>query len=101
LNIAACHLPKLEVSCDIGRDEDVGQLSTGHKELRYEIDIPVVDASILLPWLFVLVVLSVLLEELADIRKSLQGIEIRLTVSMLTEAASLLLVSLYAWPLRG
>jgi len=68
LHIAACHLLEFEISGYVGRDEDVGQLSAGHEELGYEIDIPVVYAAILLPWLLALVIVAILLEELRDVR---------------------------------
>jgi hypothetical protein len=57
-------LLELKVSCNIGRDENVGQLAGGHKELGDEIDVPVVEAAILLPGLLTLTEVSVLLEEL-------------------------------------
>lgn len=66
--IASCHLSEFKVSGNVGRDEDIGQLSTGHKELGYEVDVPVVDTAILLPWFLPFVIVSVFLEELADVR---------------------------------
>ena len=93
LDITSCHLSELEVSCYVGRDEDVGQLAAGHEEFRNEVDIPVVDSSILLPWLLPLVVVPVFLEELVLVRYSSQIRGERHTVSILTEAASLLAVS--------
>lgn len=94
MHIASCHLSELKVSGNIGRDKDIGQLSTGHEELGDEVDVPVVDAAILRPWFLPLIIVSVLLEELADVREYSQ-IRYRrvLTVSMLTEAASLFVVS--------
>lgn len=68
LDVAARHLSKLQVSCDIGRDENVGQLAAGHEEFGNEINVPVVDSAVLLPWLLALVVVSVLLEELDYVR---------------------------------
>jgi hypothetical protein len=64
LDVAASDLLELKVSCNIGRDENVGQLAGGHKELGDEIDVPVVEAAILLPGLLTLTEVSVLLEEL-------------------------------------
>lgn len=68
MHIAASHLSELKVSSNIGRDEDIGQLSTGHEKLGDEIDVPVIDAAILLPWLLPLIIVAVFLEELADVR---------------------------------
>lgn len=73
LDITACDLPELEVSCDIGGNEDISQLSAGHEKFRYEVDVPVIDTSILLPWFLPLVVVSVLLEELADVKVSFEN----------------------------
>ena len=84
---------KFEVSCDIGGYEDIRQLAAGHEELWYEVDVPVVDAAILLPRFLPLVIVAVLLEELLNVREGLQTRWVILTVSILTEAASLLLVS--------
>jgi hypothetical protein len=50
LYVASGNLLELEVLCDVGRDEDVGELAVGHEELWYEVDVPVVHASVLLPW---------------------------------------------------
>ena len=95
LNVAACNLLELEVSCDISRNEDVGELSARHQKLGNQVDVPVVGATVLLPWLLSLVVVSVLLEELECVRYgSLESyIYSALTVSMLTDAASLSSVS--------
>lgn len=64
LDEAAGNLLELEVSGDIGGDEDVGELARGHEKLGYEIDVPVVESAILLPWLLALLVVAVFLEEL-------------------------------------
>jgi len=93
LHIASCNLLKLEVSCHVGGNEDISQLAAGHEKFGYEIDIPVIHASVLLPWLLPLVIVSVLLEELKGVRESWQMRGKSPTVSMFTEAASLLLVS--------
>jgi hypothetical protein len=63
LDIAACDLLELEVSCDVGGDEDIGELAVAHQELGDEVDVPVVDAAVLLPGLGALLVVSVPLEE--------------------------------------
>ena len=62
--IAARNLLELEVSGDVGGDEDVGQLARGHEELGDEVDVPVVETAIFLPRLLALVVVAVFLEEL-------------------------------------
>jgi hypothetical protein len=63
LHIAACNLLELEVSCDVCGDEDVGELAVAHQELRDEVDVPVVDAAVLLPRLGALLVVAVSLEQ--------------------------------------
>lgn len=68
LHEAACDLLELEVSGDIGGDEDVGQLARGHEELGDQVDVPVVGAAVFLPWLVARAVVSVLLEELEGVR---------------------------------
>lgn len=93
LHIASCHLSELKVSCDIGGHEDVCQFSARHEELRNEVDVPVVDPSILLPWLLPFVIVSVLLEELGEVSSNFQYQSRTRTASMLTEAASLVVVS--------
>jgi hypothetical protein len=94
LHKASCYLSKLEVSSNIGGYEDICQFPAGHEEFRHEIDVPVVDTSILLPWLLALVIVAVLLEELIQVRGNLQGLGKIRTASILTEAASLPAVSL-------
>lgn len=51
LDIAACNLLELEILCHVGGDEDIGELAVGHEKLGNEVDVPVVDAPVLLPWL--------------------------------------------------
>lgn len=63
LDVTASDLLKFEVSGNIGRDENVGEFSVGHEELGNKVDVPVVGATVLLPWLATVVV-AVLLEEL-------------------------------------
>jgi hypothetical protein len=63
LDVTASNLLKFKVSGDIGRDENVGEFSVGHEKLGNEIDVPVIGATVLLPWLAAIVV-AVLLEEL-------------------------------------
>jgi len=67
LDIAACYLLEFEISGDIGRDEDVCKPAVCHEKLWDKIDVPVIDTSILLPWLGALLVVAVLLEELRPI----------------------------------
>jgi hypothetical protein len=69
LDIASCHLPELEVSCNVGGNEDIRQFARGHQELGYEVNVPVVDAAVLLPWFLPLVVVAILLEELIEVRR--------------------------------
>jgi hypothetical protein len=69
LDVTASNLLEFEVSGDIGRDENVGEFSVGHEEFGNEIDVPVVGAAVLLPWLAAVVV-AVLLEELRRMNKS-------------------------------
>lgn len=64
LHITACNLLELEVSGNIGGDEDVGEFSIGHEKFGDKIDVPVIDTSVLLPWLGAFGVVAVLLEEL-------------------------------------
>jgi hypothetical protein len=64
LDIAASDLLELEVSCDIGGDENVGELARGHEELGDEVDAPVIEAAVFRPWLLALLVVAVLLEQL-------------------------------------
>jgi hypothetical protein len=63
LDVGASNLLELEVPGDVGGDEDVGQFARGHEELGDEVNVPVVDSAVLLPWLLA-VVLVVFLEEL-------------------------------------
>jgi hypothetical protein len=51
LNVAAGDLLELKVLCDVGGNEDVGEFTVGHQKLGDEVDVPVVDATVLLPWL--------------------------------------------------
>ena len=92
LNEAACDLSEFEVSCYIGRNEDVGEFAVGHQELGYEVDVPIVDPAILLPRLLSFLEVAILLVELAQL--SDEGAKCECnghghTDSMLTEAASL------------
>jgi hypothetical protein len=64
LDVAASNLLKLEVSCDIGRDENVGQFARGHEELGNKVDVPVVEATILFPGLLAFAEVTVLLKKL-------------------------------------
>jgi hypothetical protein len=69
LDVTASNLLEFEVSGDIGRDENVGEFSVGHEEFGNKVDVPVVGAAVLLPWLAAVVV-AVLLEELQTKNKS-------------------------------
>jgi hypothetical protein len=73
LDVAASDLLELEISCDIGRDENVGQFAGGHEELRDKVDVPVVEATILLPGLLAFAEVSVLLEELYSVVRYRSG----------------------------
>jgi hypothetical protein len=64
LHIAARNLLELEISCHIGGDQDVCQLAVGHEELGDQVDVPVVDSSVLLPGFLASGDVAVLLEEL-------------------------------------
>lgn len=67
LDEAASNLLELEVSGNIGRDEDVGELAVRHEQLGHKVDVPVVDAAVLLPRLLALGVVAVLLEHLLGV----------------------------------
>ena len=60
--VAAGDLLELEVFGDVGGNENVGEFTVGHEQLGDEVDVPVVDAAVLLPWLAL--GLAVSLEEL-------------------------------------
>ena len=64
LDVAASNLLELEISRNVGGDKDVGQLSVGHEQLGDQVDVPVVDATILLPGLLAGLDVAVLLEQL-------------------------------------
>ena len=64
LHIAPRNLPKLQVSCDVSRNENVGQVAIRHEQLRHQVDIPVVGPAVLLPWLLALRIVAVFFEEL-------------------------------------
>ena len=88
---AACNLLELEVSRHIGRHEDVGQLAVSHKQLRHQVDVPVIEAAVLLPWLFSFFVVAIFLVQLADGLAEVIRSECSVyhTASILTDAASL------------
>ena len=65
LDVAAGNLLEFEVAGDVGGYEDVGQLAGRHEELGNEVDVPVVESTVLLPWLLAGAVVAVLLEELS------------------------------------
>jgi hypothetical protein len=64
LDKAAGNLLELEISGDIGRDQNVGEFAIGHEEFGDEIDVPVVDAAVLLPRFLSFVVGAIFLEQL-------------------------------------
>lgn len=49
LNVAAGDLAELEVAGDIGRYEDIGELTRGDEKFWDKVNIPVVDAAVLGP----------------------------------------------------
>lgn len=69
LNVAAGNLLEFEISGYVGGDENIGQLSGGHEELGNEINVPVVESAVVLPWLFTGLEVSVLLKELYALRR--------------------------------
>lgn len=90
LDIAASNLLELEVPGNIRGHQNVGQLSIGHKQLGDQVDVPVIDPPVFLPWLLAGADVAVFLEQL---QKSVNRVTLELigvhTASMLTEAASL------------
>lgn len=64
LHEAARDLLELEISGNVGGNEDIGKLAGGHEELGHQVDVPVVQPAILFPWLGVLGIVAILLEEL-------------------------------------
>lgn len=64
LYVAACYLLELEISGNIGGDENVGKFAGGHEKLGHQVDVPVVQSAVLLPWARALGVVSILLEQL-------------------------------------
>jgi hypothetical protein len=67
LDIAASDLLELQVSCDIGGDQDVGELAVAHQELRDKVDVPVVYPAVLLPRLSALLVVAISLEQRLEV----------------------------------
>ena len=94
LHIASCYLLEVEISGDVGGDENVGQFTVGHQELGHEVDVPVVGSSIFLPGLLAGLEIAIFPEELREVRSNEPKVETAArTVSMLTDAASLRSVS--------
>lgn len=62
LDEAAGDLLELEITGDVGGNEDVGQLAGRHEELGDQVDVPVVGPAVLLPWLFAFCVVAIFLE---------------------------------------
>ena len=60
--VTSCDLAEFEVSSDVGGDEDVGELSVRHEQLGYEINVPVIGSSVLLPWLSTFGIVAIFLE---------------------------------------
>jgi hypothetical protein len=87
LDIAAGYLAELEIASHVGRHEDVCKLAVGHDELGDEVDVPIVGAAVLLPWLGAGGEVAVFFEKLS--RERGHAAEEERTCSRLTEAASL------------
>ena len=64
LNETPGNLTEFEIACDVGGDEDVGELAVCHDQFGNEVDVPIVGTAILFPWLGTFGVVAVLLEEL-------------------------------------
>lgn len=64
LDVAASNLLELKVSRNIGGNQDIRQLAVGHQQLGDQVDVPVVDPSILLPGFLAGANVAVLLEQL-------------------------------------
>lgn len=71
LDVAARNLLELEVSRDIGGNQNVGQVAIGHQQLGNQVDVPVVDTAILLPGLLAGANVAVLLKELQGVNQLL------------------------------
>jgi hypothetical protein len=67
LDVAASNLLELEVSCDIGGDQDVGEFAVAHQELGNKVDVPVVDPAVLLPRLGAFLVVAISLEQRLEV----------------------------------
>lgn len=89
LHVTACYLSELQVSCDVGGNEDIGEFTVGHEELGYEIDVPIVQATIFLPWFFAFLVVAISFEELEHCQPGIEDGRRRLTASMFRDADSL------------
>lgn len=64
LDVAAGYLLEFEISGNVGGDENVGQLSGGHEELGHQINVPVIESAVVLPWLLASLEVSILFEQL-------------------------------------
>ena len=64
LHVAPGYRLELEVFGNVGGDEDVSQFAVCHEEFGDKVDVPVVDAAVLFPWLGALRVVAVLFEKL-------------------------------------
>lgn len=64
LHVTSRNLSELEVSGDIGGNENVGQLSVRHEQLGHEVDVPAVDTAVFLPRFLALLHVAVHFEEL-------------------------------------
>jgi hypothetical protein len=64
LHVAAGYLFEFKIPGDIGRYQDVRELARGHEELGDQVDVPVVETTILLPRFRALCVVAILLEKL-------------------------------------
>lgn len=64
LHEAACDLFEFEVSSDVGGNENVGEFAIGHEEFGHEVDVPVVDPTVFLPWFLTVLKVAIFLEKL-------------------------------------
>lgn len=81
LDVATGDLLELEVSRHVGGNQDVCQLAVGHQQLGDQVNVPVVDTSVLLPGLLAGRDIAVLLEQL---RGRLAGDIAKRSVSVLS-----------------
>lgn len=58
---------ELEISRDVGGDENVGEFAVCHQQLGHQVDVPIVDTAVLLPWFCACGEVAILLEEVLDV----------------------------------